>query len=136
MGTFLFILGMIMPAGGLGNIFSLFGLVFVAEAASIRNHIWNLIDPVNPANKNRNIASFTENECYQKMRFRKEQVSQLYRLLNFPAFLTTDNNITVTGEYAFCLFLWRLSYPSMLFDLQCGAIVKCRMTGKRLISRD
>lgn len=76
------------------------------------------IMPIDRANKNRLIDSFSDEECWQNLRFRKEDVRRLYAITQFPPIICCDNGTVCNGEYAFCLMLHRLAYPSRLFSLQ------------------
>ena len=76
------------------------------------------VEPVDPANKNRNIASFTDGECWTQLRFRKVDISRLMDELHFPATIECKNGTRCSGEYAFCLLLFRMAYPTRLYDLQ------------------
>lgn len=77
----------------------------------------NLV-PVNRANKNRMIESFSDEECWHNLRFRKAELRQLFLLSNFPQLVRCDNGVKCQGEYAFCLMLYRLAYPCRFFNLQ------------------
>jgi len=84
----------------------------------MREVLWNNLDPINPANKNRGINSWTDSECYQELRFRRADLRRLMDLLGFPEIIILDNRCTCSGEYAFCLMIYRLTYPSKLTRLQ------------------
>jgi nuclease HARBI1 len=74
--------------------------------------------PVNKANKNRRIDSFTDEECYHNLRFRRADLYRLYNITQFPLFIRCANGTTCNGEYAFCLLLYFIAYPTRLFTLQ------------------
>lgn len=40
-------------------------------AASIRTMVYNILDPIDPQNRDRGIDSFTDEECWRYLRFRK-----------------------------------------------------------------
>jgi hypothetical protein len=71
--------------------------------------------PINHGDKNRLIDSFSDEECWQFLRFRK---LDLHRLSNLPAIIQYPNGIVCPGEHAFCLLLYRIYYPSRLISLQ------------------
>ena len=93
-------------------------VALIAAVKGARRRAWNAVDPVNPANRNRGIGSFTEAECWRDLRFRKADLPELMGLLQFPAIIELDNRTVVNGEYAFVLMLYRLHYPSTLAMLQ------------------
>lgn len=107
-----------IPAGNLRNMILLiiFVLLFIVLRSIVVEHI--AIRPVNPANRDRLIDSFTGEECWHNLRFRKEEVRQLMNLTNFPRDIRMDNNGHCPGEAAFCIMLYRLAYPSRLVTLQ------------------
>jgi hypothetical protein len=80
--------------------------------------MWYPVDPVDPRNNNRRIASFTEAECWRDLRFRREDLYTVCQLLNIPPYVPCGNNMFVEGDYAFCVFLYRMHYPSTLAMLQ------------------
>lgn len=69
---------------------------------------------VNPANNNRGFASFTEEECWDDLRFRKSDLPRFFRLTGFPDEVVTENGLRCPGEYAFALMLYRITYPTRL----------------------
>jgi hypothetical protein len=75
-------------------------------------------EPVDPASKNRGINSFTDEECRASLRSKKSDIFRLFNLSGFPHRIRYDNRTTCTGEYSFCLMLFRLAYPTRLHDLQ------------------
>jgi hypothetical protein len=46
--------------------------VLVAHAVAMRAHVWSKLDPINKANRDRGINSFTREECYAHLRFHRE----------------------------------------------------------------
>jgi hypothetical protein len=95
-----------------------FGVILVQWVSNARQMLWYAVDSVDQTNNNRRINSFSEAECWRDLRFRRNDVFLLFRLLNIPAFITCDNDMIVEGEYAFCIFLYRMHYPSTLAMLQ------------------
>jgi hypothetical protein len=73
---------------------------------------------INGINRNRNIDSFTEEECWHYLRFRKPDVHRLYSITQFPQIIRCENGTVCQGEYAFCLMLYRIAYPVRLFSMQ------------------
>lgn len=91
----------------------------LAAVQTLRTVVLHLCPPVDPANKNRLVASFTEEECWRDLRFRRPDLLRLNQLIGFPAVCVVDSNgITFPGEHALCVMLYRLSYPSRLYQLQ------------------
>ena len=62
--------------------------------------------------------SFTDEECWHYLRFRKPELHRLFIVTDFPQEVRCENGVTCLGEYAFCLMLYRLAYPCRLFNLQ------------------
>jgi hypothetical protein len=73
---------------------------------------------VNHDNKYRMIDSFTPEEAWHYLRFRIPELKKLFILFEFPNFVKCDNGIVCPGEHAFVLMLYRISYPTRLFQLQ------------------
>lgn len=99
----------------------LFIILAALKLIGINQHLQYIRDPLDPIDhryKNRTIESFTEEECYRELRFRKDDLKRLIQLLQFPPIIVLPNNCTCNGEYALCLMLYRLSYPSTLARLQ------------------
>ena len=90
----------------------------LAFLAAYRTVFWPATLPVNQANKNRLIGSFTDDECYRNLRWRKEDLRELCTFLRFPLQVQLDNGCTFPGEHAFVLMMYRDHYPSTLFGLQ------------------
>ena len=95
-----------------------FGVILVRMASNARRMVWQAVDPVDPRNNNRTIASFTTTECWRDLRFENSHLPELFTLLRFPGFVELDNGTLVPSEYAFCFFLYRIHYPSTLAMLQ------------------
>lgn len=57
-------------------------------------------------------------ECWKFFRFRKEDLENLFRLLELPLHLVIkgDKNGSVTGTFACLVLLYRLRYPTTLSD--------------------
>ena len=74
--------------------------------------------PINQRNKNRLFDPFTDEECWNHLRFRRAELSELFVSCEFPAVVVCSNGTTCPGEHAFCLMLYRISYPSRYIELQ------------------
>lgn len=107
-----------LPIGVVRNavIFFLFGLYALVLGRIFIDH--EEVLPVNPRNRDRLSCSFTDEECWHFLRFRKSDLTELFILCDFPAVVICTNGTSCPGEHAFCLILYRLSYPSRLIELQ------------------
>lgn len=65
----------------------------------------------------RTIESFSEFECYRRFRFRKDDLPQVFRLLNFPNEVTFDNGSKLSGVEVFLFSLNRFTSHCCLEDL-------------------
>lgn len=108
---------MAMAPGAFQNLVVLTVAMMIVTTISIREYIMEAVDPVNPANKNRGIDSFSDDECWKHFRFKKADVRRLFELMDFPEVIESHTTRS-TGEAAFCLMLWRLHYPSTWSLLQ------------------
>lgn len=113
-----FSLSTIIQSVNLKYVFVLLGIKIALYIQKISTYIRNAVDPVDPYFKNRNIASFSDEFCYRHLRFRKDQLIKIYNLVNFPNQFILDNNCKCPGEYAFCIMLYRLHYPTTLSMMQ------------------
>jgi hypothetical protein len=84
------------------------------HAAAIQLMVWNAIDPINPTNKNRLIDSFTDEQCWQHFRFRKDAMYALHARMGMPPFLTLEDGHTCPSEHALCIYLYGITNPSVL----------------------
>ena len=107
-----------IPAGALKNLVALAILLFTIYALSLRLVIYNVLGAINPANRDRNIDSFSDDFCWHVLRFRKRDLHRLFVLLHFPQLIRCDNGTKCCGQYAFCLMIFRLAYPTRLVTLQ------------------
>ena len=81
--------------------------------------MYNFTIYVDEASNNRNMDSFSEEECWRDLRFRKEDINALMvACLIPPNIFIDDREVLVDGEYAFCIFLYRMHYPGTLASLQ------------------
>ena len=97
------------------NLFALMLLMMVLVVMCVERM---RVQPINHRNKNRLISSFSDEDCWQYLRFRKPDLYRLFELSEFPALVRCSNGIVCPGEHAFCLMLYRISYPSRLISLQ------------------
>lgn len=75
--------------------------------------------PINPANRDRLIDSFSDEECHHFLRFRGPALRRLIELLEYPNDnIVCPNGTTCPFESALCLTLYRLAYPNRLVSLQ------------------
>lgn len=73
---------------------------------------------VNRESKNRIIDSFTDEECWHNLRFRKCELLRSFLITNFPELIICQNGVTCPGQYAFCLMLYRSAYLWYRFNVQ------------------
>ena len=79
---------------------------------------WLPHEPQNAQHRERGIASFSDEECWNYFRFRKSDLPELFRLLQVPAVMKIIGNHGgyVTGEYATLYMMYRLHYPCKLIS--------------------
>ena len=58
--------------------------------------------------KKMTIDKFSENDCYHQLRFKKEDLKNIFLNLAFPNIITLDNNIILPGEEIFLRGLYEL----------------------------
>ena len=92
--------------------------MLVMSISSIRLFVWNALDPINAANRDRGFGSWTEEEAYRNLRFHKRDLPLLLERLGFPNVFVLPSGTTCSGEYAMCVMFYRLHYPSTLAMLQ------------------
>lgn len=109
---------LLLPPGHMNNLVALAAFLFTMYAVSLRVVTYTVLGAINPANRNRNIDSFSDDFCWHVLRFRKADMHRLYVLLHIPANFTCGNGTTCNGEYALCLMMYRLAYPTRLVTLQ------------------
>ena len=107
-----------IPLAPLRNLVLLFTMMLSFVVLSVLYVESSEVTKVNRANKNRMFDSFTDEECWHYLRFRRRELTILFELSGFPANVKCLNGISCPGEYAFMLMLYRLAYPSRLFTLQ------------------
>ena len=108
----------LLPAGMMKMAMVQLCVAIMNKAQSMRTLAWNALDPINHQHCNRGINSFTEEECYRHLRYRKADLYILLTKLGFPNVVVLPNGTSCSGEYALCLMLYRLHYPSNLALLQ------------------
>lgn len=109
---------LMLPLGFLKVAFCQMCIALVAQAAQVRQLAWNPLDPISKEHADRGIDSFTDEDSYRHLRFRKPELQSLLHHLGFPDMILLDNGTSSSGEYAFCFMLYRLHYPSSLAALQ------------------
>ena len=107
-----------MPVGCVrnGTILFIFGLYTIILGRILMEH--EEVLPINHRNKNRLFDSFTDEDCWHHLRFRRAELAELFILCDFPAIVVCDNGLSCPGEHAFALMLYRLAYPTRLIELQ------------------
>jgi hypothetical protein len=74
---------------------------------------------------------FTEQECVDHLRFRRQDLPRLQRALRIPETVTLPNRVSVSGEEALCILLYRLAYPvrfaTMAVFFQRSSSTLCRV---------
>ena len=80
--------------------------------------VYQALDPINPANKNRLIASYTEEECWYLFRLKKDQWTDLFGRLNLPQIIQTPNGLICPGKHALLVYLYHLTCPTILLRMQ------------------
>ena len=84
LALFLLRLCLILPANAVTNAIVGLAVSMIAAVSNASNYVSNGIDPVNPANRNRNVASFTAKECWDYLRFRKGDLNGLIISWGYP----------------------------------------------------
>ena len=80
--------------------------------------VYQVLDPIDPANRDRLIASYTDEECYYLFRLRKTQLTDLFARLNLPQIIRCENGIVCPGEHALLVYLYHLTCPTILLRMQ------------------
>lgn len=107
-----------MPVGCVrnGTILFIYGLYALILGRILLEH--EEVLPINHRNKNRLFDSFTDENCWHHLRFRRAELAELFILCYFPAIVVCDNGLSCSGEHAFALMLYRLAYPTRLTEMQ------------------
>jgi hypothetical protein len=111
-------LAVLLPFGLLKNALLVAAIQMFTTARGLLLKVHRPVDPIDATNKNRLIESFSEEECWDYFRFRKNQLTELVRLLDIPRFFISENRMTCPGEHALCVYLYHLSYPTKLQRMQ------------------
>ena len=116
MGIFvqLIITAVAMQPSMLKDILLYIASVILIASKNASQYVHNDLDRVDPTNKNRLVDSFTEEECWNYFRFRKEQMRVLSNSLDIPVILICENGLSAPGEHALCLYLYLKMYPTKL----------------------
>lgn len=107
-----------LPQGPARQVLQLLLGLLSIYATSLRLVVLPALTAVNPANKNRLIDSWTDEECWHLLRFRRADLHRLFVALQIPAVVVCPNRTSCPGEHALCLMLYRLAYPTRLVTLQ------------------
>ena len=102
----------VVPIGALRAFVLLIAKLLLQGVLAMTSGIYRALDPVNPVNKNRLIASYTDEQCWYLFRLRKDQLIDLFARLNLPANITCDNDIICPAEHAL-----RSSYPAFSLSM-------------------
>lgn len=62
--------------------------------------------------------SFDQQECYNRLRFRQEDLWRLLKVCNLPAIVRTKSKYAFSSQEALMITLMRLATPNRLFDLE------------------
>jgi nuclease HARBI1 len=108
----------ILPGGHTKDTIFYIFVLLVAPLTLLARAAWEPVQPIDAANKNRGIDSFSNEECWTYLRFRKSDIWRLFELCGFPNEILCSNGLRCSGQYAFCLMLYRLAYPTRLHTLQ------------------
>jgi hypothetical protein len=84
-----------LPAGILRTFLFFIVTLLCASVTQMAQYVYQNLDTVDPRNKNRDINSFSEDECWAFFRFRKEQMHELCHKLGVPAFIICRNRCIV-----------------------------------------
>ena len=80
--------------------------------------VFNLLDHAEKRQLPRlNFAAIGEDECWEKFRFRKEDIPRLQQCLHIPDNITCSTGVKENGTNALLLLLRRLAYPNRYCDL-------------------
>ena len=90
-----------MPVGCVPFIFVLYAIIL---GCILIEH--EEVLPINHRDKNRLFDSFTDEECWHYLRFRRAELAELFVLCDFSAMVVCDNGITCPGEHAFAVMLY------------------------------
>jgi len=74
----------------------------ICYAKELRQTVWDALDPINKINKNRGFESFSKEDCWRHLRFKKDDLLPLKQNLLFPDYIILDNGVTCSGQYAMC----------------------------------
>ena len=80
---------------------------------------WVPVPPVDPANRDRLIDSFSDEDAYNCLRFRKTQLRTLFEEMGLPnGYLTCSNGTSCPWEHGMLMLLYRIHNPTQLNKLQ------------------
>ena len=64
------------------------------------------------------LTSYSDEECWRLLRFRKNDITKLMILLKMPLYFRTEDRHKFPREFAMILLLRRMAYPGRLTDLE------------------
>jgi hypothetical protein len=64
------------------------------------------------------VNSYSDDECWRLLRFKKDDITKLIELLGMPPFFRSESRHRYTREFSFILLLRRMAYPGRLTDLE------------------
>ena len=111
-------LAMMMPIRRLRFIFITCATYVLALVQSAVNIIYRDLDTIDDNNKNRLIQSFSDEECWDNFRLRKDQLSEMIVLLHIPRSIVCKNGLACPGEHALLIYMYHISYPTKLQRMQ------------------
>lgn len=68
--------------------------------------------------KNVSLDSYSDDDCWRLLRFCKEDLQNLFTLLQIPPYLYSPDRHRYSREFSMILFLRRMAYPGRLCDLE------------------
>ena len=93
-----------LPVSFFIRVLFLLAILIMNQIHTARHLIWNVLDPINQANNNRLIQSFSETDCWRHLRYRKIDLPRILTAFNLPDVIDCGNGMHVTAEYTFLIF--------------------------------
>ena len=111
-------LAMLIPIRPLRFIFITCAGCVLALVQSAMEIIYRDLDTIDDNNKDRLLQSFTDEECWDNFRLRKDQLAEMIFLLHIPRNIVCENGLTCPGEHAILIYMYHLSYPTKYKRMQ------------------
>jgi hypothetical protein len=92
------------------------GIIYLQKVVELDRP--RMISLRNIVRKNVTLASYSDDECWRLLRFRKDDLRNLITLLQIPPYLYSPDRHRYTSEFSMILFLRRMAYPGRLCDLE------------------